>query len=249
MSRADQLLKHFGTTAAANLSARAKDVGVTPGVRLQTITLDRIKPDPANPRRTMEETAVEEMAESLRTCGLLQPIRARWSVADDAWLIATGHTRVAAARKIGWDKIDAITYPDGTPLENIRRDQIVENQVRTNVDPIQTASALRDLMDAWKCSADELSARVGVHRSTVSRLLALLKLDADTQNQVAAGEIKLREAVVRKPRRGKGRKPRSVEHVIKLSRNQRVVVVCGPDDDVDAILDQAKQHRQHRDAA
>jgi hypothetical protein len=40
-----------------------------------------------------------------------------------------------------------------------------------------------------------------------------------------------------------------VEHVIKLSRNQRVVVVCGPDDDVDAILDQAKQHRQHRDAA
>jgi ParB/RepB/Spo0J family partition protein len=246
MSRVDDLLKGYGSTASANLGKRPRDVGVNASaVRLQSVDLERIKPDPNNPRGEVTDAAVDEMVESLGTSGLLQPIRLRWSAADGAWLVVVGHTRVAAARRLGWTTIDAVTYPEGTELHIIRRDQLAENTVRTNPDPLATAVALRDLMAEYGCNAEELSARTGIHRSTVSRLLSLLKADPEVQRQVAAGSVSLRQAVVRKPRRARGgRKPRTVDVVVKVSRTQRVVVTCHPDDDVDAILRAALESRK-----
>jgi len=246
MSKVHDLLKGYAPTVATNLGARPQDAGVKPAaVRLQSVELERIVPDPKNPRGELSNAAVDEMAESLATSGLIQPVRLRWSRADGVWMICQGHTRVAAARRLGWKTIDAICYPEETPLATIRRDQLAENLVRTNPDPLATAGALRDLMAEWSCNANELSARLGIHKSTVSRLLALLKSDPEIQRQVAAGSVSLRQAVVRKPRRGRGgRKPRSVDVVLKLSRTQRVVVTCHPDDDVDAILRAALESRK-----
>jgi ParB family chromosome partitioning protein len=246
MSRVDDLLRGFGGNATTNLGKRPRDVGVSAAVvRLQTVELERIKPDPNNPRGTVTDAAVEEMAESLRTSGLLQPVRLRWSSADLAWIVCQGHTRVEGARRAGWKTIDAITYPDDTPISVIRRDQLVENTIRTNPDPLATAGALRDMMSDLGCNAEELSVRTGIHKSTVSRLLALLKSDPEVQRQVAEGKVSLRQAVVRKPRRARGgRKPRSVDVVVKLSRTQRVVVTCRPDDDVDQVLRAALEARQ-----
>lgn len=245
-SKVEQLLRGFGATATTNLGGRPQDAGVTPAaVRLQTVELERIVPDPANPRGELTDAAVEEMAESLRTSGLLQPVRLRWSRADQVWMVCQGHTRVAGARRIGWRTIDAVCYPEETPLTTVRRDQLAENLVRTNPDPMATAVALRELMADWSCNAAELSARLGIHKSTVSRLLALLKADPEIQRQVAEGNVSLRQAVVRKPRRGRGgRKPRTMDVVVKVSRTQRVVVTCHPDDDVSAILRQALELRQ-----
>jgi ParB family chromosome partitioning protein len=246
VSRAESLLRGFGSTASANLGSRPRDVGVVASsVRLQSVDLDRIVPDPDNPRGPVEESAVDAMAANLSAAGLIQPIRLRWSSALLAWMVVTGHTRVAAARRLGWKTIDAICYPEGTPVATIRTHQLGENLIRSNPDPLATASALRDLMTEWKCNAGELSDRLGIHKSTVSRLLALLKADPEIQRQVAAGSVSLRQAVVRKPRRGRGgRKPRSVDVVLKLSRTQRVVVTCHPDDDVDAILRAALESRK-----
>ena len=120
----------------------------------------------------------------------------------------------------------------------------MENTCRTNPDPLATAGALRELMDLYRCNAAELAERLGLHRSTVSRLLALLKADPEIQRQVAEGNVSLRQAVVRKPRRGGGRKPRSVDVVLKVSRTKKVVVTCHPDDDVDAILRAALEARK-----
>jgi ParB family chromosome partitioning protein len=246
MSKVDDLLKGYTPTVTTNLGGRPQDAGVTPAaVRLQSVELARIIPDPNNPRGKLSDAAVKEMAESLRTSGLLQPVRLRWSRKDGAWMVCQGHTRVAAAILLGWSTIDAICYPEETPTATIRRDQVVENTVRTNPDPLATAGALRELMDAYGCNAAELSDRLGLHRSTVSRLLALLKADPEIQRQVAEGNVSLRQAVVRKPRRVRGgRKPRSVDVVLKLSRTQRVVVTCHPDDNVDAILRAALEQRQ-----
>jgi len=245
MSRVDDLLKGFGSTASANLGTRSRDMGVTPAaVRLQSVELVRIVPDPNNPRGVVKDAAVEEMAESLRVSGLLQPVRLRWSRTESVWIVVVGHTRVLGAGRLGWKTIDAVTYPEDTPLATIRRDQVVENTCRTNPDPLATAGALRELMDLYRCNAAELAERLGLHRSTVSRLLALLKADPEIQRQVAEGNVSLRQAVVRKPRRGGGRKPRSVDVVLKVSRTQRVVVTCHPDDDVDAILRAALEARK-----
>ena len=246
MSKLDHLLKGYSGTVAANLGGRPQDTGVTTSsVRLQSVELARIIPDPNNPRGELSDAAVAEMAESLRTSGLLQPVRLRWSRKDGAWMVCQGHTRVAAAILLGWTTIDAICYSEETPIATIRRDQLAENLVRTNPDPLATANTLSELMAEWNVNAVELSARLGIHKSTTSRLLALLKADPEVQRQVAAGKVSLRQAVVRKPRRARGgRKPRSVDVVVKVSRTQRVVVTCHPDDDVDAILRAALESRQ-----
>lgn len=245
MSKVDDLLKGYTPTVSANLGGRPQDAGVTPAaVRLQSVELARIVPDPANPRGAVKDAAVAEMAESLRVSGLLQPIRLRWSRADSVWMVVVGHTRVLGAERLGWKTIAAICYPEETTLATIRRDQVVENTCRTNPDPLATAGALRELMDLYGCNAAELAERLGLHKSTVSRLLALLKADPEVQRQVAEGNVSLRQAVVRRPRRGGGRKPRSVDVVVKLSRTQRVVVTCHPDDDVDAILRAALEARK-----
>ena len=246
MSKLDQLLKGYAPTVAANLGGRPQDAGVmAAAVRLQTVELSRIIPDPNTPRGELSDAAVEEMAESLRTSGLLQPVRLRWSRVDGAWMVCQGHTRVAGARRLGWSTVDAICYAEETPTATIRRDQLAENLVRTNPDPMATAKALAEIMAEWNVPAVELSARLGIHKSTVSRLLALLKAEPEVQRQVAAGKVSLRQAVVRKPRRARGgRKPRSVDVVVKVSRTQRVVVTCHPDDDVDAILRAALESRQ-----
>ena len=245
MSKVHDLLKGYTPTVSANLGGRPQDAGVTPAaVRLQSVELARIVPDPANPRGAVKDAAVDEMAESLRVSGLLQPIRLRWSRADSVWMVVVGHTRVLGAERLGWKTIAAICYPEETTLATIRRDQVVENTCRTNPDPLATAGALRELMDLYGCNAAELAERLGLHKSTVSRLLALLKADPEVQRQVAEGNVSLRQAVVRRPRRGGGRKPRSVDVVLKLSRTQRVVVTCHPDDDVDAILRAALEARK-----
>ena len=246
MSKLDQLLKGYAPTVAANLGGRPQDAGVmAAAVRLQTVELSRIIPDPNNPRGELSDAAVEEMADSLRTSGLLQPVRLRWSRVDGAWMVCQGHTRVAGARRLGWSTVDAICYAEETPTATIRRDQLAENLVRTNPDPMATAKALAEIMAEWNVPAVELSARLGIHKSTVSRLLALLKAEPEVQRQVAAGKVSLRQAVVRKPRRARGgRKPRSVNVVLKVSRTQRVVVTCHPDDDVAAILRAALESRK-----
>lgn len=245
MSKVHDLLKGYTPTVSANLGGRPQDAGVTPAaVRLQSVELARIVPDPANPRGTVRDAAVDEMAESLRVSGLLQPIRLRWSRAESVWMVVVGHTRVLGAERLGWKTIAAICYPEETTLATIRRDQVVENTCRTNPDPLATAGALRELMDLYGCNAAELAERLGLHKSTVSRLLALLKADPEIQRQVAEGNVSLRQAVVRRPRRGGGRKPRSVDVVVKLSRTQRVVVTCHPDDDVDAIIRAALEARK-----
>lgn len=244
MSKIESLLRGCGATVAANLGGRPQDAGVQPAaVRLQSVELSRIVPDPNNPRGKVKESAIAEMAESLRVSGLLQPIRARWDRANSRWVVVVGHTRLLGAERLGWQTIDVICYPEETSLATIRRDQVVENTCRTNPDPLPTAHALRDLMAEYGCNAAELSDRVGLHRSTVSRLLALLKADAEVQRAVAEGHVSLRQAVVRKPRKGKGRKPRTVDVTVKLSRTQRVVVTCSPDDDVDAVLRAALESR------
>lgn len=251
MSRAESLLKGFGSTASANLGSRPRDVGiVASSVRLQSVELGRIVPDPNNPRGNLSDDAVEQMAASMKTSGLLQPVRLRWSRVDGKWMVCQGHTRVAAARRLGWKTIDAICYPEETTLATVRRDQLAENLCRTGPDPMATAGALRDMMTDLNCTAEELSVRTGIHKSTVSRFLALLKADPEVQRQVAAGKVSLRQAVVRKPRRARGgRKPRSVDVVLKVSRTQRVVVTCHPDDDVDAILRAALESRANESRA
>lgn len=208
MTRMDDLLKASTHNAATSAGVRASEVGVTTTARLRSIRLDRLVPDPDNTRGAIDTTAPDmlELVESMRTSGLVQPIRAAWNAALERWQIVCGHKRHAAATVLGWETIDVVCYPPGTPKADIVRDQLVENAVRSNPDKLAVAKRLEEFMRLQGCNATELAGRVGMHKSTVSRYLALLELPPDEQQAVAAGAENMKAAVVRTPRRRRGRR-------------------------------------------
>lgn len=208
MSRMGDLLKTATGHTTTAVGVRPSEIGVTNTARLRAIRLDRLVPDPDNTRGPIDTTApdVLELVDSMRTSGLVQPIRAAWNAAAERWQIVCGHKRHAAATVLGWETIDVVCYPPGTPKADIVRDQLVENAVRSNPDKLAVAKRLAEFMRLQGCNATELAGRVGMHKSTVSRYLALLELPPDEQQAVCTGADTMARAVVRTPRRRRGRR-------------------------------------------
>lgn len=234
MGRADDLLRNFGATLTSSAAVRPRDAGRSAGVDVHRIELGKIEPDPEQPRRHFDDARLEELAESIRRHGLLQPIRVRWDSRATVYRIVAGERRWRASKLAGRPTIDAIVVDDATSLEAIRVEQIVENLQRDDLSKTDTARAYRHLMESWGITARELAARLGVSESTVSRGLGVLKLSADERAKVDAGEVAVSKAVVRSPRRKKSR--RLERHRIRLASGATVEISCRAGSDLSAIV-------------
>lgn len=173
-----------------------------------------IEPDPFQPRRVFDEQKLQELAESLKRHGQLQPIRVRRSTIAGRYVIVAGERRWRAARIAGLDKLDAVLVSERADADYVKEAQVVENLQRADLSPIESAEAYRALLERWQCSQAELARRLGVATSTVSRGLALLEAPADVRSRVEAGQS-VRQATGRnarrKPTTGKPDKRRAVE--------------------------------------
>jgi len=147
-----------------------------------------IEPDPFQPRRVFDEQKLQELAESLKRHGQLQPIRVRRSTIAGRYVIVAGERRWRAARLAGLDKLDAVLVSERADADYVKEAQVVENLQRADLSPIESAEAYRALLSRWECSQAELARRLGVATSTVSRALALLEAPADVRSRVEAGE-------------------------------------------------------------
>lgn len=145
---------------------------------INEIELDRIEPNPGQPRSIFEEEALEELAQSIRTYGVIQPIILK-EKGDGNYLIIAGERRYRAAERIGLDKIPA--YIKTTEDENIAELALIENIQREDLNAIETALAYQRLIDANGFTQEQLSERVGKKRATVANYLRLLKLPAEIQ--------------------------------------------------------------------
>lgn len=145
---------------------------------INEIELDRIEPNPGQPRSIFEEESLEELAQSLRTYGVIQPIILK-EKGDGHYLIIAGERRYRAAERIGLDKIPA--YIKTTEDENIAELALIENIQREDLNAIETALAYQRLIDANGFTQEQLSERVGKKRATVANYLRLLKLPAEIQ--------------------------------------------------------------------
>ena len=145
---------------------------------INEIELDRIEPNPGQPRSIFEEESLEELAQSLRTYGVIQPIILK-EKGDGHYLIIAGERRYRAAEKIGLDKIPA--YIKTAEDENIAELALIENIQREDLNAIETALAYQRLIDANGFTQEQLSERVGKKRATVANYLRLLKLPAEIQ--------------------------------------------------------------------
>jgi ParB family chromosome partitioning protein len=157
---------------------KAKDAVVIP--------VERIQPDPDQPREEFDPESLDRLAESLRTRGQLQPIRVRWDEGRGAYVIVFGERRWRAAVKAGLATLAAIVVEGEVDLLAL---QLIENCLREDLKPVEQAKAFRDLMDRNGWSTRRLADELSIHQPQVVQALALLDLPPAVQVEVDGGNI------------------------------------------------------------
>src|SRR6185436_17049782 len=153
---------------------------------LMSLPMGAIRPNPFQPRHVFDETALEELKESLRSAGLLQPIIVRTANEGGYELIA-GERRWRAAERLGWKEIGAVVREvDDRTLLTLA---LVENLQRDALSPIDEARGYQRLVEEFSVSHQDLGGMVGRDRSTVANALRLLKLPDDVQEMVHAEKL------------------------------------------------------------
>ena len=151
-----------------------------------TVAIEDLHPQHGQPRKVFEEAKLEELAQSVREQGILQPILAR-RLPDGGLEIIAGERRWRAAQRAGLREVPVLvreaTDEDAFELA------LVENLQREDLNPIESAEALQRLLGARGLTQEDLAQRVGKDRSTVANTLRLLKLPPAVQERVATGEL------------------------------------------------------------
>lgn len=143
------------------------------------IELARIRPDPSQPRKNFDTDQQRELAASVRSLGILQPIVVRYLEKENIYQIVSGERRYHASHAAKLAEIPC--WVQNPQADRILLQQIVENWQRSDLDPYDLADALAALRDAHSYSQKQLAEVTGKPESEISRHLALLKLDPNVQ--------------------------------------------------------------------
>ena len=157
------------------------------------IPVDLIEPNPFQPRKSFDSEALEELAESIRTFGLIQPVTVRRK-AGGRYQIISGERRYKACRKAGMDMIPA--YIKDANDQGMLEMAIVENIQRENLDPIELAMSYQRLIEECNLTQEQMASRVGKKRASVTNYLRLLKLPAKVQHDLKVGLLSVGHAKV-----------------------------------------------------
>ena len=160
-------------------------VEVAPGARLAQLDLDQITPNPQQPRTVFESEAFAELVHSIREFGVLQPIVVRPLGAG--YELIMGERRLRASKEAGLSSIPAVVRE--TADENMLRDALLENIHRANLNPLEEASAYKQMLEDFGTTQDQLADKLGRSRPQITNTLRLLKLPMDVQDKVAAGVL------------------------------------------------------------
>ena len=167
--------------------------GASPGpvnTGVQMLRLSQVDPNRSQPRRIFEEDALDELADSIRQFGVLQPILVQKK--DGRYEIIAGERRWRACRKAGLKEIPAIIreYSDQETLEL----SLIENIQREDLNPIEEAKAFKSLLDEFGLRQEDLAARVSKSRTAITNSVRLLKLDERVQDMIIQKEISMGHA-------------------------------------------------------
>jgi len=157
------------------------------------IPVDLIEPNPFQPRMSFDQEALEELADSIRTLGLIQPITVRRK-SDGRYQIISGERRFRASQLTGMEMIPA--YIRDTNDQGMLEMAIVENIQRENLDPIEVALSYQRLIEECSLTQEQMAVRVGKKRASVTNFLRLLKLPAKIQHDLKVGLLSVGHAKV-----------------------------------------------------
>jgi ParB family chromosome partitioning protein len=175
----------FGTEELTAPKA-ARPMGV-----IEEVAVEAIVPNPKQPRTHFDEDALEELADSIRVLGVIQPVTVR-AVGDGSYVIISGERRWRASRLAGLETIPV--YVRAADDQNLHEMALVENIQRQDLNAMEIAFSLSRLMDECGLTQDKLSERVGKKRSTVTNYLRLLKLPNEVQLALKEGFITMGHA-------------------------------------------------------
>ena len=154
------------------------DINTGGSSAISDIEIDRIIPNPDQPRRTFDEESLDELATSIRELGIVQPLTLR--LADDgSYQIIAGERRWRAARLAGLNSVPAYvrTVSDSEMTEMA----LIENIQREDLNAIEVALGFKKLIDSYNLTQERLSERLGQKRATIANHLRLLRLPAEIQ--------------------------------------------------------------------
>jgi ParB family chromosome partitioning protein len=193
----DKQRKALGRGLSALLPPRSAATAVQPapdptatGPQIASIPIADILPNPLQPRSVFDSTRLEELANSIETHGIIQPLLVRRK--DSNYELIAGERRLRAAKLAGLMEVPAIIqdYAD----ERILEIALIENIQREDLNPMETAQALERLHTDMNLSHEEIAVRTGKDRTTITNMIRLLRLPRDVQLLVAERRLSMGHA-------------------------------------------------------
>jgi ParB family chromosome partitioning protein len=163
------------------------DLAATPGVWVLDVPVAAIRPNPRQPRQHIDPDELAELADSIRTVGVLQPVVVRPLAEDGGYELVMGERRWRACQEAGLATVPALVRD--TQDDALLRDALLENLHRVQLNPLEEAAAYEQLLTEFDCTQDQLASRLGRSRPQVSNTLRLLRLPPTVQRRVAAGVL------------------------------------------------------------
>ena len=157
---------------------------------VQQINLSEIRTNPYQPRKTFNQEALQELAESIKAYGVFQPIIVKKSI--KGYDLVAGERRVRASKLAGMETIPAIIKDFSD--EMMREIALLENLQRENLTAIELAWAYKGIIESLHITQDELASKIGKSRSSVTNILGLLRLPNSVQNMILEGKISMGHA-------------------------------------------------------
>ena len=151
------------------------------GAGVQEIPLHKIELNPKQPREEVDEEKLKNLAESIESSGVIQPIVVR--PRDDMYQLAVGERRLRASRRAGLETIPAVVRDLSD--EDMLETALAENIQRSDLNPVEKARAVQRMIDELEITQAEAGERLGLNRSTVSNLLRLLELQPELREMVS----------------------------------------------------------------
>ncbi len=150
------------------------------------LPLNIINPNPMQPRQRFEESSLEELAESFKSQGVLQPILVKKT--DTGYILIAGERRFRAAHIAGLEKIPALVVEEKDEADMLQI-ALVENLQRENLNPMEAAEAFQKLRDDVGLTQNQIAARVGKSRAAVANMLRLLILPHKIKDMIRSGKL------------------------------------------------------------
>jgi ParB family chromosome partitioning protein len=156
------------------------------GSTTHEVRVDEIKPNRLQPRRRFDDTKLQELADSMRQNGILQPLLVR--VVDGEYELVAGERRLRAARLAGFETVPVWVREDVDDRDALKL-ALLENVQRADLNPIEEARGYRRLIDEFGMQQQELAERLGKSRSAVTNALRLLNLPEELRVRIESGDL------------------------------------------------------------